>query len=214
MGAPDRLSLYNGALVDHLGEPPLQTLDDDVPVRYTLDNVWDRNAVRRCLQTGQWNFGARTAALEPEDSITPSFGYRNAFAKPDDFVRTMGVCSDEFFQSPLTAYTDETGFWWCDLDTLYVRFVSDDAQYGLNYAAWPHNFQAYVEGFLALGCCSATTYTDKRDSLEARVGRLLLKAQSTDAMEQPSKQNPPGSWTTSRSRQGSSERGSRNRLIG
>jgi hypothetical protein len=212
--ATTKLKLYNGALVDHLGEPPLVALSDNIPVRYTLDNAWDRDAVLRCLQAGQWNFAARSLALEAEASISPTFGYQHAFTKPDDFVRTMGVFQDEFLQTPLREYTDESGFWWCDLDTLYVRMVSSDASYGFDYSKWPPNFAAYVEGALALACCTATTYTDKRDSLEARVKRLLLDAQNTDAMEQPSRSNPPGSWSTSRARQGASERGARNRLIG
>jgi hypothetical protein len=210
----DRLSLYNAALTTHLGEPPLVALTDDVPARYLLDGVWDRNGVRRCLQQGQWNFAARSAALEPDESITPTAGYRHAFPKPDDFIRTLGVHSDEYFTIPLLAYIDETAYWWSDVDTLYVRFVSDDDEYGLNFDKWPHNFTSFVEGWFALQICTPTTYADRKDGLAVEVKRLKLDAVNTDAMEQGSKQNPRGSWSSSRGASGGIERGSRGRLIG
>lgn len=209
-----RLSIYNGALTTHLGEPPLDSLDDNVPARYLLDGVWDRDGVRSCLQQGQWNFAARSAALEYEASITPTSGYQHAFEKPTDFVRTMGVHSDDRFTMPLLAYIDEAGYWWSDVDTLYVRYVSDDNSYGLNFATWPYNFTRFVEGWFALQICSAATFSDRKDSVAMEVKRLKLEAQNTDAMEQASKRNPPGSWSQSRGGGGRGERGSTSSLTG
>lgn len=210
----DRLSLYSGALTVHLGEPPLETLDDDVPVRYALDDAWDRDGVKRCLEAGQWNFACRSARLEYEASITPEFGYRYAFEKPSDFVRTMGVCSDEFFEQPLRQYADEAGYWWASIEQLFVRFVSNDAQYGLDYSRWPGNFTAFVEAWFALQITALATYAEKRPEIEKSVTKLLLKAQSTDAMEQPSKRATRGSWASARGAGGIVEGGSRSRLIG
>jgi hypothetical protein len=125
----------------------------------------------------------------------------------------MGVCSDEYYRQPLRAYGDESGYWWADLEQLYVRFVSDDVLYGLDFAKWPPNFTAYVESFFALKITNITTFADKRDAVKKESDSLLLKAQSTDAMEQPSKSSPRGSWSSSRG--GSSgDFGNRSRLIG
>ena len=52
--ATSRLSIYNGALVYHLGETKLETLSDDVPARYALDQVWDGepSGIVRCSRSG------------------------------------------------------------------------------------------------------------------------------------------------------------------
>jgi hypothetical protein len=42
-------------------------------------------------------------------------------------VLTSGVFQDEFMRTPLTDYADEAGYWFSDYDTIYVRYVSDDA---------------------------------------------------------------------------------------
>ena len=47
-------------------------------------------------------------------------------------------------------FKDEAGFWYADLDTIYVRFVSNDATYGGDLANWPQSFINMVEGYLAL----------------------------------------------------------------
>lgn len=212
---PSRLSIYNGALTVYLGEQPLEGLTDDVPVRYALDGVWDRDGLRRCLQLGQWNFAARSARLDYDPSITPlPGGYRYAFPKPSDFVRTMGVHSDPYFKNAFTDYIDELSMWWCDLQELYVRYVSNDAQYGLDLSKWPPNFTAFVEGWFASQVTALATYSSRRDDLQKETDKLLLRAQSTDAMEQPSKSMPRGSWSRARGGRGGGERGSSSSLIG
>lgn len=203
----DRLSLYNGALVEHLGETPLETLTDDVPVRYALDGVWDRDGVVRCLKAGQWNFAARSARMEYDPDITPDFGYRFAFPKPDDFVRTLGVCSDGYHREPLTLYRDEGRMWWADLETIYVRFVSKDAQYGRDFSLWPEDFTEYVEASFAYRITKLATYSSQHERMEGVVKAALLKAQNGDAMEQPSTPMVHGSWARSRGRYRSGENG-------
>jgi hypothetical protein len=196
--ASSKLSLYKGALLA-CEERAIETLTEECESRRLLDSVWNRDALRTCLQAGQWNFATRGAALEYDPSITPGFGYRRAFGKPTDFVRTTGVCSDEYFREPLTAYIDEAGHWYCDLDTLYVRYVSDDEDYGGDYTVWPPNFSRYVEHYLASMIVGKLTHSD---ALEAKVTRKLKhwlkEAKSTDAMEDPAVMPPAGSWSRAR----------------
>ena len=210
-----RLALYNGALVSFLGAKPLDDLTDDRAERYALDDVWDRGAERAVLQMGQWNFAARSARLEYESSITPTYGYRYAFEKPSDFVRTIAVCSDEYYRYPLREYTDEIGYWWCDLTELYVRFVSDGNTYGGDLSAWPEDFATMAQAYLALRVCKAVSAADKYDSLREEHKSLLSTARSTDAMEQPSPRQPQGSWSRARLAGGAhNDFGSKSRLIG
>ena len=210
----DRLGLYNSALVFHIGANPLTALTDDRPEREALDIAWDANAVKTCLEMGQWNFAIRSQRKEFEPSVTPEYGYQYAFEKPSDFVRTASVCSDEYFEEPIKEYTDEVGYWWCDLQQIYVRFVSDDAQFGLDYSKWPQNFTRMVEAYLAMMICKRTSYAEKFDDIAGAFESWKTMAKATDAMEQPSRKNPAGSWRRARGGGGYSDYGSNRRLTG
>jgi hypothetical protein len=210
----DQLSLYNGAL-EALGERHLASLTENREPRRKLNDVWARNAVKTCLEEGQWNFATRSSKFSYSPSISPaSFGYQNGFEKPDDWVRTTGVCNDEYFKLPLLEYQEDAGVWWADLDTIYVRYVSSDAQYGLDYAKWPHNFTRFVEHFLARSA-SKTIMGASFDTsqLDAELKSWKAKAKATDAMEEPARFKPHGSWTRSR-QQRRGDRGRRDQLIG
>ena len=204
----DRLSLYQGAL-DKLGERNLASLTEDREPRYVLDSVWNREAVKRCLQMGQWNFATRAVLLDPDPSVSPNFGYKNAYNKPDDFVLTVAVCADEYFRRRFRHYTDENARWWTDLEELYVKYVSNDSQFGLDFSLWPPNFTEFVEYFLATRASRRLTHTKvDLDTLKQEYKDALTLAKGTDAFEQNAKQLPSGSWTTSRrGRRGSGERG-------
>jgi len=213
----DKLSIYNGAL-NILGERKLVDLDENREPKYQLDNVWDNDMIKRCLQMGQWNFAARSVQLEASPSVTPSFGYQYGFDKPPtDFMRTMMVCYDEYFNNPITQYSDEGQWIFCDSELIYLKYVSDDDQFGGDFSLWPANFTEFVEHYLAYKVAPRLTGLDMDDrTMESKFERTLLKAKSTDAMEAPAKFAPKGGWANSRQgwRSGRSDRGKRNQLIG
>ncbi len=203
----DQLSLYQGALY-RLGERDLASLTEDREPRYVLDSVWNRQAVNRCLQMGQWNFATRAVLLDPDPSISPNFGYQNAFNKPDDFVLTVAVCDNGYFIRRFRHYTDENARWWSDLDELYVKYVSNDPQFGLDFALWPPNFTEFVETFLALRASRRLTHAKTDiDTLKQESKDALTLAKGTDAFEQHAQKLPPGSWSESRRGRRGSERG-------
>lgn len=208
-----RLLVYKGAC-RHLGETPFEALDDNSPLRHALDDVWDDAGVRKCLDQGQWNFATRSARLEYDPNITPEFGYQYAFEKPEDFVRTTSVCTDEFFQSPLRDYRDEILYWWAGQEQLFVRFVSDHADYGGNIGVWPESFASFVQAWFALQVTALATYASKKADMEETTAKLLLTAQNRDAMETPSPRKPIGSWASSRLGGDGGDLGSRSRLTG
>lgn len=210
-----RLSLYNAAL-RHLGSRELASLSENRESRRVLDGVWNSGLVNTLLETGLWNFAIRAVRLEYTPSIAPDFGYARAFAKPDDFVRTAAVCSEEFFNLPLTQYADEAAYWFSDLDPLYVKYVSNDADYGGNLTQWPPGFTRWAETYLAHRVAKRLTGSDSAmaDMLKLQ-DRLLIDAKSRDAMAEPTAFPPQGSWVRARSqRNGRWDRGSRSRLIG
>lgn len=213
---PTKLSIYNGSL-SILGERKLADLTENREPRYKLDDVWDNDLVERVLQMGQWNFAGRTVELEASPSVTPSFGYQFAFDKPLDHIRTMAVCHDEYFNIPITRYSDESQWWFSDQEKIYVKYVSIDTQWGLDFSLWPANFTEMVEYYMAWKAGPRIAGLDiSEKKLFRQYKHALLEAKSTDAAESPTMFPPKGGWARSRQgfRSGTQERGNRSQLIG
>ena len=195
-----QLDLYNGALL-LCGERFLSTLTEQREPRRLLDRVWSSNGIQTCLEMGQWNFAMRTVQIDYDSSIAPSFGYNRAFQKPADWVLTSGVCSDEFFREPLTRYFDETGYWYSDLDTIYVRFVSSDVNYGMNLNKWPDSFREFVEAFFASKIILKLSNSQGEAERVENIRKACLKtAKSRAAMAEPTAFPARGNWSKSRNR--------------
>lgn len=196
-----QLALYNEAL-RLLGERKLASLSESREPRRLLDDVWaSGERIDYWLEQGQWNFAMRTVEIDYDPTIEPTFGYRRAFAKPTDWKRTAGVASDEYFNSPLTKYTDEAGYWYADLDTIYVRFVSNGASYGADLTRWPQSFVRYCAADMAKDICEKLTQNaTKFQVMERAVRKALTEARSRDAMNEGAAFMPQGSWVTSRGR--------------
>lgn len=200
-----KLALYNGAL-RAVGQRRLATLTEVQESRYVLDDVYSE-ALNYMLEQGAWNFAIRSIEKQPEASITPTFGFANAFEKPSDWVRTCALSANEYFNPPLVEYLDERGYWWADTTPLYVRYVSNSTDYGLNLAAWPSTFTRYAELYLAFLICPTIQNSDTTTAdAEKRMKRALTDARSKDAMNDPVAFPPQGSWTRSRMAGGASWR--------
>lgn len=209
-----QLSLYNEAL-RICGERKLASITEDREPRRLLDGVWDGGAIDYCLEQGQWNFAMRSAKLEYAPSIDPAFGYKYAFEKPSDYIRITALCTDEYFNVPLTQYTEEGGFWFSDLDEIYIKYVSNDSSYGSDYSLYPQTFMRYVATYLASEIIDRLT---QNASLWDKTYRLMQKrltdARSKDAMAEPTQFLPTGRWISARRGGGNSDRGNRNSLTG
>jgi len=213
---PSQLSIYNGSL-SILGERKLAALDENREPRYKLDAIWDNDLIDRVLHMGQWNFAQRTVQLQPSPDITPAFGYQYAFGKPDDFIRTMLVCYDEYYNNPITRYSDQANFIYTDADPIYFGYVSNDDQFGANLSLWPPNFTEMVEHYMAYKVGPRIAGLDVSDKRLARDWKMwLAEAKAVDAMEDPAKFAPQGGWARSRRgfRSGTDDRGNRSQLIG
>lgn len=193
-----RLSLYNGAL-RLLGERQLASITENREPRRMLDAAWDDGAVNAALEAGQWLFACRSMQYVYSPSVEPPWGYRRAFNKPDDFVRTMAVCTDEYFNCPLTQYSDEVGYWFADYDVLYIKYVSNDPVYGGDMARWPESFVGYLEAILARDIAMPLKQNKQaRDDMIAIAAQALVDAKSQNAMAGPAKFPPPGGWVAAR----------------
>lgn len=211
-----RLTIYNNALLE-CGERELAPLAENREPRRLLDRVWDGGAVDYCLGQGMWKFAKRTVELAPEVSITPGFGYSNAYEIPTDFIRTAAISADEYLQTPLLQYTQEQNYWFADVSPLYVSYISNDANYGGDLSLWPLDFTRYVEAYLASMIVRRLTQNESDWERLFKLAAFRLKeARSSDAMEGPSTFPPQGSWVSARRGRSSGryERGNRGSLTG
>jgi hypothetical protein len=195
-----KLDIYNGALL-HCGERFLNSLTEEREPRRLLDHVWASNGVQTCLEMGQWNFAMRAVRVDYDPSIEPDFGYQRAFEKPSDWVLTAGLCADEFFRSPLLRYWDETGYWYSDVDTIYVRFVSSLDSYGMDINKWPESFREFVEAYFASKIIlKLSNSQDELLRVQKLRDDLMKKAKSNAAMAEPTSFPARGNWSLSRNR--------------
>jgi hypothetical protein len=211
-----QLGLYNSAL-RFLGETKLLSLTEDREARYALDDVWADNLIKYVLEQGYWYFAMRAAQFNSDPTLVPPFGMAKGFEKPSDWVRTNAICSDPFFNVPITAFSDESGFWFCDSDPIYARFVSNDPVYGGNLAIWPESFTEFAAAHMAWRISpKLTTAEEKVVGMEKARHKCLIEARSKAAMNESAVFPPQGTWTRSRIGRsaGGFDRGSRNSLIG
>lgn len=197
-----KLRLYNGAL-RRIGSRALSALTDAQESRRVLDAAWGSadELAKWGLERGEWNFAIRGVQADYNPSVSPSFGFSRAFDKPDDFRRLVGLSFDAYFNRPLvnTEYNDEAGYWFTDYDIIYVRYVSDDTDYGLNDAAWTETFKDLLEAKLAVEICERLTNSKSLgDRLMGELTKTLKAAKAQDAMAEGVKFFPRGNWASSR----------------
>ena len=192
-----KVQLYNGAL--RLCGEGKTTLTEQREPRRLLDDVWDEDAIKHCLEQGQWQFATRSVELAASSTVSPDFGYRYAFEKPDDYIRKVDIAVDEYFQSEFTQWRDEANYIFADLSTIYLSYVSDDGAYGRDLSLWPMSFTKYVQAYMAFEVAPRLTgvKTDM-EKLERIMKDRLQDAQNKDGVGRPTQFKPQGSWNAAR----------------
>jgi hypothetical protein len=196
-GSINQLFIYNEAL-GHLGERRLASLSENREPRRVLDAYWS-DAVAYCLSQGLWKFAKRTVQIDSDAALTPQFGFNYMFAIPPDFVRVILVSTSPNMDPPLLQYSEEAGFWYANLTPIYVAYVSNDATYGQNLAAWPAHFVDYVT--LRLARYSAFRITGDarlREELKSAEDRARRVAKAEEAMDEPPGLPPVPFWARAR----------------
>ena len=119
---------------------------------------------------------------------------------------TSALCSDEFFRVPLSRYFDEASYWYADIDTLYVRYVSNAATYGSDMSKWPRSFTEFVAAHFASKIILKISSSEEKlrmfvnpeRPLHSIRGRALLNAKSRCAMSGPTQMPAAGAWARAR----------------
>lgn len=207
--AETQLDLYRQALL-YCEEEPINAITNpaSTPGQAYLDVVWNNGAgVNACLEEGEWTFATRTVALSYNPAYTPPFGYRYAFNKPADYLRTAGISADPYFNQPLQLYSDENTYWFCDLTAIYVRYISNDSHFGMDLTKWPESFKQFVAAHFASKIIGKLTHAqDKVQAMEKRRAQLLASARGKDGLNEEVKYFPAGSWSRARRGRGSGYR--------
>lgn len=192
-----RIAIYNDAL-GWLNERKLANLTENREPRYVLDDAWD-GVVAHCFESGVWNWAMRSLEIPASASIVPTFGYANAFEQPSDMQRFWQMADNAEFLPQLQWYKDEGGVWYADVDPIWVRYVSNDTDYGMNLGRWTQMFADFVAARLAVRCCGRITGNDSRlDGLLKIEKKAKSLALSNDAMKEPPGRLPLGTWVRSR----------------
>lgn len=220
-----RLELYNNALM-YCGERSLAGLDEEREPRRLLDQVYNSNGINFCLEQAQWWFAMRAVQLDYDPSFSRQFGYTYAFSKGTDWIATSAVCSDEFFRTPLIDHAAEQDYFYADITPIYVKYISNDVNYGADLARWPATFCDYAAAYFASRIIGKLA-GDKADQLQALLGPPgqpgkgilgvnLHNAKNKAAMTQPTQIIAQGRWTRARMgrRNGYNDRGNTGSLIG
>jgi hypothetical protein len=193
-----KLGIYNEAL-RLLRERRLASLSEERGPRREFDAAYD-DAVAGCLESGFWNFAMRTVEVTASLAMAPAFGFTNVFEKPSDWVCTFGVFCDGRCEFPLISYNDETDYWYADIDPIYVRYVSNGADYGLDLTRWSKAFEDFVAASLAQRTGPNITQSETiMDRVDKAFEKRKRHAQARDAMNDAPGKPPVGTWVTSRS---------------
>lgn len=211
-----KLGLYNIAMLA-LGERRLASLTEDRDPRHDLDEIYVRGngAVTYWLEQGQWNFAMRAVKLDRSTTVTPEFGFAFAFDIPTDFVRLNMISADERFGRPLDIYEFEGAYIYTDVDPLYMRYVSNDVDWGADFSRWPDTFSLWAGHWLAAQVGRRLLNDENYKNLMAETKRLRIDARSKDASQEPPRWPPLSTWASSRlGRSSRRDRGSRGSLTG
>ena len=214
--ATDRITLYNIALAS-IGERVLDSLAEQRQSRKQLDMIYDAGggAIKFWLEQGLWNFAMRESSSTASAS-TGNFNFRYSHDRSTDFVRLSAISANQTFGSLLTRYEIQSSFIRAETNILYLRYVSNSTTYGNDLLKWPDSFIQWAGHWLGLQIAPyAVTAGDSKieiSSLEGKVKRLLVDAKSKDAVQEPPRFQPLGSWARARLSRPNRERGSRSEL--
>lgn len=193
-----KLELYNEALL-HLGQERLASLSETSTAKYALDDAYDPT-LKYCLEQGMWNFAIRVVSIDALTSVEPQFGFTYAFSKPDDFIRTLNAADNEYFRPSFMGadFADEPNYWFADANPIYVKFISDNVNFGKDLSIWPQTFSNYVGLRLANRVCKRVTGSMPTGDMFRLEIDALHDARSKDAMNQGPEFPPRGTWARSR----------------
>jgi len=202
-----KLEIYQRAIL-HNRMTPVTTLLEDNEARRLCD-VHYAPTLQHMLESGFWRHAIRTVEITQNTSVTPAFGYEYAHDEPSDFVRRYVVSASDTLEPPLdyltsnNPYLMEGGYIWANVSPIYLRYVSNDSNYGLDLTKWPEVLTEAASLELAYRICPKLTGSaELQKELDERRVAALGKANQLESLQQPTQTARPGRWVSSRFRDG------------
>lgn len=177
-----QLGIYNRAL-DLIGCRRIASLAENREPTRVLDSVWT-DVRDYCVTRAIWIFALRSAAAA--GAALPgslNYGYTFAYTRPSDCIYTYMLSTTATFQPPLQEVVEADGLYFTRAATLFVRYSSNDANYGLLLTRWTPSFAEFVAHYLAATVCYRMTRNlDLTKALYEVSERFLVEAKSKDAV--------------------------------
>lgn len=192
-----KLNLYNMAL-GHLGPVRLASTAENRPDRKELDAVYD-GVLQGMLEHGLWYFALRSQQWDPDTDVDARFGLPYTYSLPTDYVRLRMISTDEGQSNEDRTFKREGSYIFSAYPLLYVTYVSNHTDYGLNLGAFT---QLYAEAVAAeLAYQSGLPITKDRgtkNDLFVIKQRMLKEAKRIEAVDERVKEKPLSSWALAR----------------
>lgn len=196
--------IYNDALLI-LGLDEITSNSDDSNRRTKLDRTLDSRLVESVLEDTGWTFGLESTKSQYDPSLEPGWGYTRVHQKNPSIHRLNGMYQDEYMRVPLKFYKDEGDYFYCDLDTIYVEYVS--TSWLTTPGAWPASFARLIAARMAKDAAMSLREEGADPSMaEMEYSKRLKSAKSNDAISAPPRVIASGNWVKSRWRGTNRER--------
>ena len=194
-----KLQLYKRAVL-HCKQTPPTSLTENIEARRLCDVHYD-DVVAWMLEGGFWRHAMRSVEITENTGVTQAFGFEYAHDVPIDFVKLHTVSSSGTFSPPLDgmdggdAYLLEANYFWTNTTPLYLRYVSNDSQYGTDLTKWSERLSEAFSLELATRICSKLTGSGSlADSLKTEAARAIKMAGTLESLQQPTNPLRTGRW--------------------
>lgn len=206
--ATTKIKVYNRVL-DHLGITrldPTHGLTERRIERFEIDSAYD-DALTEVLESAIWYFALRFIKIMPDPEIVALFGRRCAYPKPEDMTEhgLHGLYQDERGAAPLLDWKERNGIYFADVQPLYMEYVSNSDDHGRNLGKMGQAFVNLWAAKIAERIIGRVTGSrvDRNDMI-AISRKAMDEAKVREAVDQPIKFKPAGSWSSARARNTSS----------
>ena len=203
-GATTDVAICNLALA-RLGQKPISSID--APTTWIEDLcALHFPMTRQSLFRGYvFNFTKKYAQLTVDATETPAFGYTNAFALPNDFIRLLALGDVTINNDvPPNLYDVVNGYVYTDqeddTDTLNIQYVFDN----LVVAKWDALFKKLIRLELAKDMAFAFTLRSTLvNALDIELRDVRLAAAAVAGQEKPPRRIERSRWRDNRRMGGS-----------
>ncbi len=204
VAATTETQICNLALA-RLGQKPISSIEAPVTWAEDLCALHYPMTRQSLFRAYVFNFTKKYAQLTVDATETPAFGYSNAFALPNDFIRLLALGDVTVNgDTPSSLYDVVNGFIYTDqtddTDTVNIQYVHDNR----TVSRWDALFKKLIRLELAKDMAFAFTLRAKAIlELDAELENVRLAAAAVAGQEKPPRRIERSRWRDNRRMGGS-----------